>query len=63
MNNEDHKKRIKDLEVFLTQAFCIDGECNYIEEVKINSTLKTIASAMFALTDSKRGRFFITLSK
>lgn len=60
---EEQKQQIKKMETFLKQAFCIDGECFYIEDVKINSTLKPTISAMFALGDSKRGMFYVTISK
>lgn len=61
--NEETKQQTAKLENFLKEAFCIDGECSYIEDVKVNSTLTTTSSAMFVLTDSKRGRFYVTLSK
>jgi hypothetical protein len=61
--DDTDKKKINDLEKFLAMAFCIDGDCDYVEDVTINSTLTTVASAMFALGDSKRGRFYVTLSR
>ncbi len=57
--NEEEKNQTREVESFLKEAFCIDGSCNYIEDVKI----KTTNSAMFCLTDSKRGRFYVTISK
>jgi hypothetical protein len=60
---EKEKQQTKKMENFLKEAFCINGSCNYIEDVKVNSTLKTTTSAMFALEDSKRGVFYVTISK
>lgn len=60
---EQEKAQIKKLEAFLKAAFCIDGNCDYIEDVRVDSNLKTVASMMFALSDSKRGVFYVTLSK
>lgn len=60
---EKEKQQIKEIEVFLKEAFCIDGDCNYIEEVKVNSTLKTTYAMLFALGDTKRGNFYVTISK
>ena len=60
---EEQKQQINKMETFLKDAFCIDGECNYIEDVKVNSTLKTTSSMFFALGDTKRGLFFVTISK
>ncbi len=59
----EEKEQTKKMENFLKQAFCIDGDCDYIEDVTVNSSLKTTASAMFALGDSKRGMFYVTISK
>jgi hypothetical protein len=61
--NKVTQQQTKKMEKFLKEAFCIDGECDYIEDVKVNSALKTICSAMFVLTDSKRGVFYVTISK
>lgn len=59
----EEQQQIKEMEMFLKKAFCIDGDCDYIEDVKVSSTLKTTVSAMFALGDSKRGMFYVTISK
>ena len=60
---EEQKHQINKMETFLKAAFCIDGECNYIEDVTVDSTLKTTASMLFALGDTKRGFFYVTISK
>lgn len=62
--SDSAKKMISDMEIFLKEAFCIDGECNYIEQVSIDSSLKKINNSMlFALGDSKRGQFYVTISQ
>ena len=61
--SELDKKQIDDLEVFLKEAFCIDGDCDFIEFVKVENSLKPLQSMLFALGDTKRGRFYITVSK
>lgn len=57
-------KKIADLEKFLKEAFCIDGDCDYIEDVAVKGSLynKDVAGMMFAMSDSKRGLFYVTLS-
>ncbi|HET6990074.1 MAG TPA: hypothetical protein VFJ43_02070 [Bacteroidia bacterium] len=40
---------------FLKTAFCIDGECKQISADPINGI-------KFSLIDSKRGKFFVTIS-
>lgn len=59
----EEKQQIKEMEAFLTKAFCLDGECVFIENVVIENSLKKMDGALFALTDSKRGRFYITISR
>lgn len=61
--NKEERRKISEMEIFLKAAFCIDGSCDYIEDVIINSNLKITTNAMFALGDSKRGIFYITISK
>ena len=47
----------KNLEHFLKEAFCIDGECHMlIKEVNLNEKMP-----VFELTDSKRGTFNLIL--
>lgn len=61
--------KFKNTAKFLAEAFCIDGECDFCEIATTNSILfdalnkKNMPSALFALTDSERGRFYITISK
>lgn len=60
----EFKEAIKKTEVFLKQAFCIDGQCIFIEMVKVENTLiANLTNMMFSLSDSKRGVFYVTLSK
>ena len=54
--------RVREIEAFLKEAFCIDGECAFIEFVEVKSILPTVNSMLFSLGDSKRGRFYITVS-
>lgn len=67
MANERHtdkdKKKIKEMETFLKAAFCIDGDCAYIENVKVTSSLKTTTSMLFSLCDTKKGVFYVSISK
>ena len=61
---EKDRIKIRDMELFLINAFCIDGECNYIENVEIKSTLiGTKNNMLFALGDTLRGLFYVTISK
>lgn len=46
---------------FLKEAFCIDGEIKCLGSKLINA-LQGV-SIVFELNDSKRGKFFVTLSK
>lgn len=46
-------------ERFLKEAFCINGECK-LEKV---GTIEGRKSMMFRLSDSKRGTFYVTISK
>ena len=55
-------KQINDLQIFLKSALCIDGECKFLELVKVESSFNVKESMLFLLTDSKRGLFYITLS-
>jgi hypothetical protein len=43
---------------FLKEAFCIDGEC---KRVKV-FILDNMPSAKYELNDSKRGKFYVTIS-
>jgi len=67
MANEKHTdeeiKKIKEMESFIKSAFCIDGDCNYIETVDVISTLCRTTGSHFVVTDSKRGRFYVTITK
>lgn len=46
--------------VFLKEAFCIDGE---VTEEKRGIDVTLLSFVMYRLTDSKRGIFFVTISK
>lgn len=48
-----------DTEGFLKRAFCVDGQCNLVKTGRVDGLI----SMMFKLTDSKRGTFFVTISK
>jgi hypothetical protein len=61
--NRTEREQIREMAEFLKKAFCIDGDCDYIEDVTVESSLKTTHSSMFALGDSKRGMFYVTISK
>jgi len=61
--NEEEKQSIKKMELFLKEAFCIDGECFFIENISFKSSLKTMEGQCFSLGDSKRGMFYVTISK
>lgn len=55
---------LNEIEAFLKEAFCISGECvfeDFVDVVKPNSD--KVESAMFKLEDSRRGVFFVTISK
>ncbi len=65
----DTEKQLDDMEKFLKEAFCIDGECKYYNQTAV-ITIKPIekigaapTSMTFKLTDSKRGTFYITMTK
>jgi len=57
-------ERIKDLENFLKEAFCIDGNCNYKQfDTLISQKDGTSEKVMtFIMTDTKRGKFKVCLS-
>ena len=44
---------------FLKEAFCIDGDSIIYKELTIDG----MPSLMFKLTDSKRGIFYVTITK
>lgn len=46
-------------ERFLKEAFCVSGDCKLVKAGVIDG----LKSAMFRLTDDKKGTFFVTLSK
>ena len=46
-------------ELFLKEAFCIDGDCRLKKQLTLDGKI----ALMFELNDSKRGRFYITMSK
>jgi len=52
-------KEVEVMQVFFKQAFCIEGICEFHKVLEIEGKLST----MFKLTDSKRGEFFVTISK
>lgn len=52
----------KNLEHFLKKVFCIDGECKILPSKIMNVIFDHTESRMFELIDSKRGKFFITIS-
>lgn len=58
-------KGLIDTQRFLKDAFCIDGECKFIDFVSFSSMSLPgeISSAVFELNDSKRGKFYVTLSR
>lgn len=60
---QENQQNIKSCN-FLREAFCIDGECIYLgtTSVKINATQERL-SILFELHDTKRGKFYITISK
>lgn len=63
LSNAD-KVKINDMKDFLKESFCIDGDCNFIEMVEVKNTLKKLNNSMlFALGDSRRGQFYVTISK
>jgi hypothetical protein len=59
-----HEDRIKNLEKFLKDAFCIDGECKYrsTDVILSKDTSEINQDTTFVLTDSKRGSFLISMS-
>ena len=61
--NKETNQRIKKMENFLKEAFCIDGGCTYIDDVKVDIKSKTIHGAIFELCDSERDTFYVTISK
>lgn len=58
------KERIKGLENFLKEAFCIDGDCDYKQfDTLISQKEGTSEKVMtFTLNDTKRGKFKVCLS-
>ena len=46
-------------ERFLKEAFCINGECKLVKAGQIDG----LKAVQFRLTDSKRGTFYVTISK
>lgn len=57
-------QKIENLESFLSDAWCIDGECKFQGVSKSCLYQKTHTEVpVFKLTDSKRGEFLISVSK
>lgn len=56
---EETKQMVEHQTSFLKQAFCIDGQCSMYARVDLNE----MKSIMYELIDSKRGTFYVTLSK
>jgi hypothetical protein len=50
---------IKELEEYIAMAFCIDGECKYRTMTELVNG--DDVGATFELSDSKRGKFAITI--
>lgn len=49
---------------FLKEAFCIDGDVKLIGQTIVNTGNSNLTDSLtYELNDSKRGKFFITLSK
>jgi len=61
--SEEQLQKIKETENFLKEAFCIDGKCSYIEDVRINSALKNTVGMLYILNDTNRGMFFVIIGK
>ena len=62
----DTKQKKDELTAFLKKAFCIDGDCVLKTETSkvVTSTGEVLNDALtFELTDSKRGKFQVTISK
>ena len=62
---EYDKQKIKEIEIFLKEAFCVDGECNYKKFDTLVSQKDGITEKVmtFILTDTERGTFKVCLSK
>lgn len=57
------EERIKDLENFLKEAFCIDGDCTKKGFDKLISKNGEHRSTLtFKLNDSKRGDFLVSIT-
>lgn len=59
----EQRERIEQMEKYLSQSFDIDGDCLYIEDVQIKSSVKLKSNMMFQMQDSKKGIFYVTLSR
>jgi hypothetical protein len=62
-NTDEEQKQVEKMRDFLEEAFCVDGGCDFIECIEIKSILKNMKGMLFALADTKRGRFYVTMSK
>jgi len=51
--------KLEELEKFLKEAFCIDGACTFHKHTKVDD----MGSLMFKLTDTRRGTFYVTITK
>jgi len=54
------QQQIKEMSVFLKEAWCIDGECSHIGFDNLKDGTEIM---MFQLTDTKRGTFKIEMAK
>jgi hypothetical protein len=52
--------KVKELEQFLKMAFCVDGDCKFMQFDEFKNSTEKIMT--FKLTDSKRGIFKVSLS-
>ena len=63
MKEKNKSEMIKELEVFLFKSFEVDMMCNFVGIEKVVSIDDSVVEGLsFILTDSKRGRFKVTIS-
>jgi hypothetical protein len=56
------EEKIKDIEEFLKEAFCVDGECKKDQQCSVLAQDgKHTTTPLFKITDNKRGTFYVAI--
>lgn len=65
MSDKEIEEQNKKIEDFLKLAMCIDGEAKYAKKVDgiLSADGKKLYGALYKLTDSIRGTFYISMLK